>query len=94
MWKRRMANVYTSSKSIVHLIKGFVDLVNGFTEVEKVARAEPIMPIVSGRQSVLPFSDIASLIAYSKDADMSLGELGLLYEKASKRSFRGMCFVL
>lgn len=61
--------------------EGFVELVNGFSEVEKVAMAEPIMPIVSGRQSALPFSDVASLIAYSKKENMTLGELGLLYEK-------------
>lgn len=52
-----------------------------FSEVDKVAYVLPIMPIVSGRQKVLPFSDIESLIAYSKTENMTLGELGLLYEK-------------
>ena len=50
-------------------------------EVEKVSIAEPIMPIVSGKETTLPFSTIASLIEYSKTENLSLGELGLMYEQ-------------
>jgi L-serine dehydratase len=53
----------------------------GFPEVEKVAHVLPIMPIISGKQTELPFTDIESLIAYSKAENKTLGELGLLYEK-------------
>lgn len=49
--------------------------------VIKIAEVHPVMPIVSGRQSDLPFSSIESLLDYSARQDLSLGELGLLYEQ-------------
>ena len=52
-----------------------------FAEVDKVALVLPIMPILSGRQKELPFSNIESLIAFSKTKHKTLGELGLLYEQ-------------
>ncbi len=52
-----------------------------FSEVEKVSIVVPIMPIISGKETKLPFTDISSLIAYSQLHEKSLGELGLLYEK-------------
>jgi L-serine dehydratase len=60
---------------------GLADHIEHFAEVDKVASVLPIMPIISGKQKTLPFSDIASLIAYSKAENKSLGELGLLYEQ-------------
>ena len=50
-------------------------------KVVKIAEVYPVMPIVSGRQRALPFSDIDSLLDYSARQDLSLGELGLLYEQ-------------
>lgn len=55
--------------------------IQGFNEVYKVANVLPIMPVISGRQSPAPFSTIASLVAYSETEELSLGSLGLLYEK-------------
>ncbi len=50
-------------------------------QVIKITEVRPVMPIVSGRQSALPFSSIDSLIDYSAQHDLTLGELGLLYEQ-------------
>ena len=61
--------------------EGLVNHIKRFAEVEKVANVLPIMPIISGREQDLPFSDVASLIAYSKAENKTLGELGLLYEQ-------------
>ena len=41
----------------------------------------PILPIVSGNDSELPFTTIESLIEYGQKEDLDLGELGLIYEK-------------
>lgn len=38
------------------------------------------MPVVSGKEKKLPFSSIESLVAFSQAENMSLGELGLMYE--------------
>ena len=61
--------------------EGLPDHIESFSEVDKVANVLPIMPIISGRESDLPFSNVESLIEYSKAENMTLGELGLLYEK-------------
>ena len=60
---------------------GLLQHIKRFEEVEKTANVCPVMPIVSGREADLPFGDVASLIAFSKAANLTLGELGLLYEK-------------
>lgn len=61
--------------------EGLIRHIERFAEVDKIANVLPIMPIISGKQKDLPFSDIESLVAYSKEENMTLGELGLLYEK-------------
>ncbi|MEO1258826.1 MAG: L-serine ammonia-lyase, iron-sulfur-dependent, subunit alpha [Bacteroidota bacterium] len=61
--------------------KGWLNHIERFEEVEKVADVLPVMPIVSGREAALPFDDIASLIEYSQSENLTLGQLGLMYEK-------------
>ena len=68
-------------ESSVPFNKGLTAHIKRFSEVDKVANVQAIMPIISGREKALPFSDVASLIAYSNAQNMTLGELGLLYEK-------------
>ena len=46
------------------------------------------MPIVSGMEKELPFSDVTSLLEYSKTENLSLGEIGILYVKISQWPFR------
>jgi len=58
-----------------------VKQIEQFPEIERVASVSPIMPIISGNQKKPPFSTIESLIAYSEEENLSLGELGLMYEK-------------
>ena len=42
---------------------------------------KPVLPIISGNESELPFTTVASLIEYAEKEDLDLGALGLLYEK-------------
>ncbi len=49
--------------------------------VTKIVQVKPIMPIVSGLEKELPFSSIRSLVDYSNTEGLSLGQLGLMYEK-------------
>jgi len=60
--------------------KTFVDTINTLPLVDKISVVAPIMPIVSGSEISLGYSDIASLLSYSKSNQLSLGELGLMYE--------------
>lgn len=50
------------------------------SEVTKIANVDPIMPIISGKATALPFSDIDSLLTYSFENNLNLGKLGVLYE--------------
>ncbi len=59
----------------------FVEHIRQFEEVKKIRNVKPIMPVTSGFETELPFSSIESLVAYSKNEGLSLGELGLLYEQ-------------
>jgi len=61
--------------------KELVEHIGQFEEVKKIRIVKPIMPVISGREKELPFSSIESLEAYGKTEGMSLGALGLMYEK-------------
>ena len=50
----------------------------GINEVVVVA---PVMPIIAGQETGMPFSTVASLIEYAEGKDLSLGEIGLIYER-------------
>jgi L-serine dehydratase len=49
---------------------------------DNVAMLHPILPVVSGNQGELPFSDLASLLHYAAAAQKDLGLLGLMYEQS------------
>ena len=49
--------------------------------VTKVARIYPVMPILSGKERELPFSNIDTLTSFCKKENLSLGEAGLIYEQ-------------
>lgn len=48
---------------------------------KEIAVVQPILPVISGRQTNLPFSSVASLLGYADETGTDLGQLGLLYEK-------------
>lgn len=51
------------------------------TGIHDVAVINPVMPVISGRESPVPFSSIASLEKYAEKTNADLGAIGLLYEK-------------
>jgi len=68
----------TSSQKIPQEI---LDRVVKEFNLEQFVTIDPILPIVTGNGSDLPFDTIASLIDYANKNGMDLGEIGLLYEK-------------
>jgi len=52
-----------------------------FPEIDKVAFIYPIMPVIAGKHTELPFTTIRSLIDYAEENRLDLGDLGLIYEK-------------
>lgn len=47
----------------------------------KVVTINPILPVVSGNDTEMPFTTIGSLLEYAKKKNLNLGELGIIYEK-------------
>jgi len=49
--------------------------------IEEVVTVAPVMPIIAGKETGMPFSTVASLMEYAESKTLSLGELGLIYER-------------
>jgi L-serine dehydratase len=49
--------------------------------IDQLAVINPIMPVITGRETEMPFTTISSLLAYAGEKDADLGELGLIWEK-------------
>ncbi len=47
----------------------------------KAIIVNPVLPIVSGNDTEMPFTTIGSLLEYAKEENLDLGELGIIYEK-------------
>lgn len=50
------------------------------SKVKSVVELNPILPIVSGRDTPPPFTNIDSLLNYAKTTSKSLGQVGAIYE--------------
>jgi len=50
--------------------------------VQNVFLANPVMPVLAGKETVLPFSDLRSLLEYGAKMSLDLGSLGIVYERA------------
>ena len=49
--------------------------------IDDISVIHPIMPVISGKQTTMPFTTLQSLIGYAELTGADLGELGLIYEK-------------
>ncbi|MFO7658600.1 MAG: L-serine ammonia-lyase, iron-sulfur-dependent, subunit alpha [Bacteroidales bacterium] len=49
--------------------------------IDKIALINPIMPVIAGRQTEMPFTSIQALIEYAEEKGADLGKMGLIYEK-------------
>lgn len=58
-----------------------IEQIKQLDSVTKVCNVIPIMPVIAGRESELPFTSIESLVHYSENTGMTLGALGLMYEQ-------------
>ncbi len=93
-----LASVFTESKSISESFKNDERLINikfskeiaidtidklkGMMAFGEWTMLKPVLPIISGNESELPFTTIASLLEYAAQENLDLGALGLLYEKS------------
>jgi L-serine dehydratase len=60
------------------------DIISNFNNdsiFSEVIIIKPVLPIVAGNETEIPFTNIGSLIEYGKNENLNLGELGIIYEK-------------
>lgn len=72
-----LINLKSPNKITDDIIKHF----NDDSVFSKVIIINPILPIVSGNDTEMPFTTIGSLLEYAKEENLDLGELGIIYEK-------------
>ena len=74
---RRLINMKFSNEISGDSIGKLKDLIS----FDELIITKPVLPIVAGNESELPFSTIASLLEYAEKEDLDLGALGLIYEQ-------------
>ncbi|MFT7606417.1 MAG: L-serine dehydratase [Saprospiraceae bacterium] len=74
---RRLINLKFSKEIPKEIIEGLISS----SLFDEVIITNPILPIIAGNETELPFTTIASLIEYAEKENLSLGDLGLIYEK-------------
>lgn len=47
----------------------------------ELIQVSPVLPIIAGNESDLPFSTVDSLLQFAEQENLDLGDIGLLYEK-------------
>ena len=75
---KRLIN-FKFSKEISSGVLGKLKSKSFFDEVIII---NPVLPIIAGNETELPFTSVASLLAYAEKENLDLGQLGLIYEKA------------
>ncbi len=58
-----------------------INTLNHAIRYSELILIKPVLPIIAGNESELPFSTVDSLLHYAEQEDLDLGDLGLLYEK-------------
>ncbi|WP_338356234.1 L-serine ammonia-lyase, iron-sulfur-dependent, subunit alpha [Yeosuana marina] len=75
--KKRLINI----KSSKEISKDVIDKLKHTISFDELIIIKPVLPIVSGNESDLPFTSIQSLIEFAEKENLDLGAIGLLYEK-------------
>jgi L-serine dehydratase len=58
----------------------FIEQLQNYPEIDDISVVHPIMPVIAGRQTEMPFDSLQSLLDYADKNNADLGELGLIYE--------------
>lgn len=58
----------------------FINQFQNYREITELCVIHPIMPVISGRQTEMPFDSLQSMQEYAEKNNTDLGKLGLIYE--------------
>ena len=68
-------------KSSLPFSEEFISRLKSHPLIDDFSVINPIMPVVSGNQSPMPFTTVASLMEYAEKTGADLGDLGIIYER-------------
>lgn len=68
-------------KSALEIDVHFLNRLRKSEYFDEVIVLSPVLPIVSGNETEMPFSTISSLLEYAAKENKELGSIGLIYEK-------------
>lgn len=77
----RKNGILINLKSPIKITDNIIRHFNDNRIFGKVVTINPILPVVSGNDTEMPFTTIGSLLEYAKKKNLNLGELGIIYEK-------------
>ena len=75
--EKRLINIKFSKE----ISREVIDKLKQTVSFDELIIIKPVLPIVSGNESELPFTTIQSLLEFAEKENLDLGALGLLYEK-------------
>ncbi|MFT5215029.1 MAG: L-serine dehydratase [Glaciecola sp.] len=58
-----------------------IDQLRNTVLLDKIIIVNPVLPVISGNETELPFSSVESMLNYAEQEDLDLATIGLLYEK-------------
>lgn len=92
-----LESIFPNSNSIVESINGGSRLITiksskAFSEAsinqlkeatvfERIIVVNPVLPVISGNETELPFASVESMLNYAEQENLDLATLGLIYEK-------------
>lgn len=68
-------------KSPQEIPNDIINQLKSLPHIDEVIFIHPILPIVSGNEKPAPFNNIETLLNYAQKEKLSLGDLGIVYEK-------------
>jgi L-serine dehydratase len=68
-------------KSSKNFSKEDIELLKKSSFFTDVVVANPVLPIIAGNEIDLPFTSVATMLKYAEKENLSLGDIGLIYEK-------------
>ncbi len=75
--EKRLVNIKFSKEISIETINKLKETI----PFDELTIIKPVLPIISGNESELPFTTVASLLEYAEQKNLDLAALGLLYEK-------------
>jgi len=79
-WKLSLNNKLIQVKSAVPFPNGIRASISKLPGVLEILKVDPVLPVISGNERELPFTDLESMLEFARGNKYSLGQAGIAYE--------------